>query len=237
MKKSYSIKSFKVGKLDNIVHIVFDKITKKAAIFDPAWGSDVFMKFINSNGLILDKIILTHTHHDHTNAITEILKHFNVSVYLDTKELKYHKIPQCKIIEVKDQDIIKLGNTNITAISTPGHSAGGTCYLLSNDLITGDTVFIYGCGHCELPGSDVNELYESLQKLKQLIENQIVLHTSHAYGMVNSTTWDEQTNSNPFLLIDNEDDFIRYRTIIHDKIRTYPMGPVSRDELNKCLGK
>ena len=65
---------------------------------------------------------------------------------------------------VADGDIIKLGNIEVKIIETPGHTAGGVCYLLDEHLIAGDTLFVYGVGICSLAGSNPVTLISFSQK-------------------------------------------------------------------------
>ena len=70
-EKSFLIQTFEVGPMLNMIYLVVDKATKKTAIVDPAWDLSDAYTFIRDNHLILDKILLTHSHHDHVNAIDE----------------------------------------------------------------------------------------------------------------------------------------------------------------------
>ena len=237
MNKSYQIKSFELGPMDNLIHIVWDIATKKAAVFDPAWDADFILDFVNKNGLTLDKILITHSHFDHINAIPELISASDGAIYIDQQEY-FH--PQAQVFPkdvnfVSQDTIIELGQTRISCIATPGHSIGGVCYQLSHDVITGDTIFIYGSGHCALPGADVNKLFLSLKTLKQKLDPELIVHTSHTYGISNTSTWQQQLDGNPFLHFDNLADFINFRNNIHDNIRTYPMQPITKAEIAKYL--
>ena len=63
-KSTLSVKTFDVGPMLNMVYLIWDKSTKDAAIVDPAWDLTDVLDFINSNNLKLNKILLTHSHHD-----------------------------------------------------------------------------------------------------------------------------------------------------------------------------
>jgi Zn-dependent hydrolases, including glyoxylases len=130
--------------------------------------------------------------------------------------------------------VIYLGNTQAKIINTPGHTAGGICYLLDGHLIAGDSLFVYGAGHCAMPGANANVLFHSMQKLKQ-VADEILLHCGHDYGSEITTTMAEQKSGNPFLMIDDEADFVRYRNHIHDGSRTYPMQAMSKQEVDALL--
>ena len=131
--------------------------------------------------------------------------------------------------------MIKLGDIEIKIIETPGHTAGGVCYLLDDHLIAGDTLFVYGVGICSLAGANPVTLFHSLKKLMAQVSDDIHLLCGHNYGSEITTTIAEQKKANPFLLIEDEDTFVRYRMHVHDSTRTYPMSPMTLDEVNALL--
>ena len=117
---------------------------------------------------------------------------------------------------VEDGDTFSLGETEVKIIETPGHTAGGICYLLDDHLIAGDTLFVYGVGICGLPGSNPIQMFHSLNKIKTQVPDEVHLLCGHNYGSEITTTIAEQKRANPFLLIEDEDAFVRYRMYVHD---------------------
>ena len=182
---------------------------------------------------MLTGILITHSHHDHVNAVREL---YGERITLFISEAEQPHWPDCPedAVLVNDGDEISFGGSSIGVIMTPGHTPGSCCYRLGGDLICGDTLFIYGCGRADLKGSDPHALYRSLQKLKTL-PAATRLHVGHHYGIAETSTLGEQLAGNPFLLIDNEADFVRYRMELAAKTRHAPYGPISRDELERVL--
>ncbi len=224
---------YHVGALENSIHFIFDHHSKQCALIDPAWEADLFIQKITAKGYTLSDIWLTHWHPDHTNAVDEIAAKTGATITVGIHEMPYLNLSH-PVRTVNHHDIITVGKTQAQVINTPGHSAGGVCYLLDGRLIAGDTLFVYGAGHCALPGANPADLFHSLQTLKQ-IPDATWLHCGHNYGAEITTTMAEQNRHNPFLLIDNASDFIRYRTQIHDNTRTYPMQPMTRTEIHALL--
>ena len=64
--------------------------------------------------------------------------------------------------------MIRLGETEIQVLATPGHTRGGVCYLCGNALFTGDTLFRLSCGRTDFPGGSSTEMRASLQRLAAL---------------------------------------------------------------------
>ena len=86
LKQTYTIKTFDVGPMANIIYIITDNKSKESAIIDPAWDMSEVYKYIGENNLILKKILLTHSHHDHINAIDEILISHDLEIHINKKE-------------------------------------------------------------------------------------------------------------------------------------------------------
>jgi len=221
--------------MQNLVHIVEDAASSKAAVFDPAWEAHTIFEFLDKKNLHLDKILLTHSHYDHLNAMADLLAAEPVPVYMSQEEYEFYgeKIPTINLI--KNKDVITVGQTGILSLFTPGHTPGGMSYLIDKDLICGDTLFVYGCGTCSLDGGDAQTMYESLTFLKSYIAGDVVIYPAHAYSVLNASNWQEQLQANPFLMLDNEKDFVRFRLDIHDNVRKYPMGPVSGEQLRSWM--
>ena len=106
---------------------------------------------------------------------------------------------------------------------------------MDEHLIAGDTLFVYGVGICSLAGSNPVKLFHSLNKLKTKVPDDINLLCGHNYGSEITTTLAEQKRANPFLLIEDEETFVRYRMHVHDSTRTYPMSPMTLEEVNALL--
>jgi len=231
----YSIEVlYHIGAYENSIHFIFDKATKQCAIVDPAWEPDLFLKKIQDKGYTLTDIWITHWHGDHTNAVDEVANKTGAKITAGVNELPYLNIENT-IHTVSDGDTIKLGEVEIQIIETPGHTAGGICYLLDEHLIAGDTLFVYGVGICSLAGSNPVKLFHSLNKLKTKVPDDINLLCGHNYGSEITTTLAEQKRANPFLLIEDEETFVRYRMQVQDSTRTYQMSPMTLEEVNALL--
>jgi glyoxylase-like metal-dependent hydrolase (beta-lactamase superfamily II) len=127
-------------------------------------------------------------------------------------------------------DVIALGDTEITTLLTPGHTPGSACYHVGNELITGDTLFVFGCGRCDLRGGDPEQMFVTLRDMSERLPAETVIHPGHNYAVKTSTTMHEQLEGNPFMHFDNPGDFVHYRMHYHDKHRDSPYGPVCKGE-------
>jgi len=214
--------------MQNLIYVITDNDTKESAIVDPAWDMTEIYEYLNNNNLVLKKILLTHSHNDHVNAVDEVLDKFDTQIHINKKE---------KVFWAKDYDnfsinyggdIIYLGETQIKSLHTPGHTPGSTCYYIGNNLIAGDTLFVFGCGRCDLHGGNPEEMYHTLQDIKSNLDSETIILPGHNYSIKKQSSLKEEINGNPFLHFNNIDRFIEYRMTLHDKVRHSPYSPIAK---------
>ena len=227
-KQTYTIKTFDIGPMQNLIYVITDNDTKESAIVDPAWDMTEIYEYLNNNNLVLKKILLTHSHNDHVNAVDEVLDKFDTQIHINKKE---------KVFWAKDYDnfsinyggdIIYLGETQIKSLHTPGHTPGSTCYYIGNNLIAGDTLFVFGCGRCDLHGGNPEEMYHTLPDIKSNLDSETIILPGHNYSIKKQSSLKEEINGNPFLHFNNIDRFIEYRMTLHDKVRHSPYSPIAK---------
>ena len=228
-KSTLSVKTFDVGPMLNMVYLIWDKSTKDAAIVDPAWDLTDVLVFINSNNLKLNKILLTHSHHDHVNSIDTLLAEYDLPIYINKVEANFWKKKYDNLITMDSYETFDLGKSNISSLHTPGHTPGSCCYSFDNNLIAGDTLFVFGCGRCDLHGGNPEEMFSSLKKLKNNLSKDTVIMPGHNYSIQRQSTLIEEIEGNPFFSFNNLDDFVQYRMHDHDKTRDEPYAPIILD--------
>jgi len=235
---SYSIHTLELGPMENFIYIIEDHATRRAAIVDPAWDVDEILNLARMKGLNVTDILLTHCHHDHINGVEQVIDETDAQLHLMKAENDFWSPGFVKPRTLSGGDTIELGETTIKALHTPGHSKGSACFQIGNELITGDTMFVFGCGHCRLGGSDPEVLFNTLKKLKAEIPADTIILPGHNYTPLHPTsTLAEQIHGNPFLHFDNQYDFTKYRMKIHDQIRTDPYEAISQEEMEEHCSK
>ena len=233
---TFKLYSWELGPMQNFVYLVEDVATKNCAIFDPAWDLSEPLNLVAKNAAVITDIFLTHSHADHTNGIDQILNIFDAQVHLSHAESKIWQPEQKKSILHYGGDIFQLGTTAIEILHTPGHTHGSVCYKINGHLITGDTMFVFGCGHCKL-GGDPNMLFNTLRSLRSNLAADTVIHPGHHYAEQATSTIDEQIQGNPFLHFDNREDFVDFRQNVHARIRKTPYQALSQQQLEVLLKK
>jgi hydroxyacylglutathione hydrolase len=183
-----------LGPMENFVYMIGSKSTREVALVDPAWDIDFLLNHIDQQDLKLASILVTHYHPDHIGGgmgghsiegIAEVLAKKPVKIFVN----KYEADGVKKVTGVSDSDIsivesgdhLKIGLNDIEFLHTPGHTPGSQCFKVNDNLISGDTLFIHGCGRVDLPGSDSEDMYHSLQKLAELSDDTI-LYPGHHYS-------------------------------------------------------
>ncbi|MBQ8460556.1 MBL fold metallo-hydrolase [bacterium] len=182
-----SIKTFVEGPIDANNYLLTDEDSREAVLIDCSSSRDEFVNSIKDANVTLKYILLTHGHFDHLLGVDKFKKEFCVETYVSKDDMTQVELaPQMlgifagsmtediKSIKnfVSDGDEFKIGNYTIKAISTPGHTRGGMCYLVDNKLFSGDTLFQGSVGRCDLPEGDLQSLISGIKnKIFSLPEN------------------------------------------------------------------
>jgi len=224
----YEIEAMELGPMENFIYLITDKKTGRTAVVDPAWDVPEILARVADKGVTITDILLTHSHHDHINGIEQVLARFDAQLHLSRPEAqfwgKHLDLPTLH----HGGDSIMLGDTEIKMLLTPGHTPGSACYHVGNDLITGDTMFVFGCGRCDLSGGDPEIMFDTLTRLgKEMPESTIIL-PGHNYAVKPTSTMGEELEGNPFMHFHDKADFVEYRMHVHDKTREEPYRAVPR---------
>lgn len=226
----FSITALELGPMENFVYLIEDHASRRAAVVDPAWDVQQVLDLASRRGVRITDILLTHSHHDHINGIEDVLRVFDAQVHLSRSEARFWGASLDLPSLHHGGDRIKLGETEIDVLHTPGHTPGSACYKVSDQLITGDTLFVFGCGRCDMRGGDPEQMFHTLKNMQRDLPDTTLILPGHNYAEKSSTTLKEQIEGNPFMHFDDVSRFIRYRMHFHDKHRHEPYGPVSRGE-------
>ncbi len=200
--------------MQNFGYLIGDEKTRQALIVDPAWDATQLLKIAEDGNWKIAGFVITHAHYDHVNAIEPLLFKVDVPVYANKAEIPYAASSSYVTGDLgrtaKGMDggaIIQLGDTEVSLLHTPGHTPGSQCVQVGNHLITGDTLFIGGCGRSDLPGGNAGTLLQSLKKISELPDD-LEICPGHDYGDVPRRLLRDEMKVNPYLRIRDEDEFI-----------------------------
>ena len=206
-----------VGPMDNFIYLIGSKSTREVAIIDPAWDIDALLNHINEKDLKLASVLVTHYHPDHIGGgmgghsiegIAELLEKDPVKIFVHKLEAEGVK----KVTGVSDTDLnivesgdhLTIGENDIEFLHTPGHTPGSQCFKVNNNLVSGDTLFVQGCGRVDLPGSNSEDMFHSLQKLSAL-PDETILYPGHNYSAEPYESMEKVKQINTYLRIQDLD--------------------------------
>ena len=172
------LKTFIEGPIDANNYLIIDEKTNDAVLIDCSAARPEFINAVKDSGVNLKYILLTHGHFDHLLGVDKFKEVFGVETYVSEDDMEQVRlVPDMmqmfagmvpvNISEinhfVQDGDEFVIGDTKIKAISTPGHTKGGMCYLIGDKLFSGDTLFQSSVGRCDLPGGSLKNITDSIK--------------------------------------------------------------------------
>jgi glyoxylase-like metal-dependent hydrolase (beta-lactamase superfamily II) len=195
-----------VGLLQNFCEILFCPETKEAAVVDPAWEVDRLLKEADARGLSIKTILVTHTHNDHIEGVGEMVTRTGATVVVSPREADRVRRDARTLVDAVEGRDVAVGRRGVRVLDTPGHTVGGTCFLADGYLVTGDLLFVGGCGRTDFQGGDTATMWRSLQRVAALPEETRV-YPGHDYGKTPTSTIGHELRTNPYLLCKTFEEF------------------------------
>ena len=182
-----------VGMLETNCYLAVSDPGHEAVVIDPGAQGGRIMQSVEKMKLKVEYVLLTHGHHDHTGALSEVRQTLDVPVLLHEKEADYMKIKAAEqaryepgkkspaFLTLKDGDEIAFGAVRLKTLHTPGHTPGGACYLAAGENIcfTGDTLFNDGVGRTDFAGGDSRALSSSIRTKLMALPDGITIYPGH----------------------------------------------------------
>jgi len=186
----------------NFVYAVGDRATGECVLIDPAYAVNELLDIVENDGMTVTGVLATHFHADHiggnmmghpVEGVATLLERCSCPVHVQRDEtpwvLRTSGLGIDDLVEHDGGDVVKVGDIEITLVHTPGHTPGSQCFHVDGRLVSGDTLFLDGCGRTDFPGSDPAAMYDSLQTLGAMPEGTIVF-PGHRYSLPSSATID-----------------------------------------------
>lgn len=187
--------TFVQGPIDANNYLLIDENSRDALLIDCSSPDDDYINEIKKLGVNLKTILLTHGHFDHILGCNRFKEEFGSDIYVsedDLEQIAYApqmtmvlggvKIPEVTSVhnEVKEGDKFKIGDVELTAISTPGHTKGGMCYY-TNDyrLFSGDTLFKRSVGRTDFAGGSLDQIKHSVREKLFKLPDETVVYCGH----------------------------------------------------------
>ena len=193
---------------DENCYIVYDDSLEGIVIDPGSDGEEIFDK-IKKLGIRIKYILLTHCHYDHIEGLgilrkltgAEVVASFECNLGIQSASINLSMLFSDQISEepadliINDSDIIKAGNMEIKVITTPGHTKGGVCFLIDNELFSGDTLFLRSVGRTDFPGGSSATLIKSIKEKLYTLDDDTIVHPGHG----NDTKIDYEKRYNMFV--------------------------------------
>lgn len=176
-------------------YLLIDPDSQEGAIIDPV--KDLYerdMQLINEIGVELLYTVETHTHADHVTSSGKVRQSTGARIVFG----EGNSIPAIDIV-MKDGEVLELGNFEIKAIATPGHTGSCTSFYVDGMVFTGDALLIRGCGRTDFQEGDAARLYDSVTGRLFTLDDDTIVYPAHDY---NGRTWStiaEEKKWNPRL--------------------------------------
>ncbi|MBU5314129.1 MBL fold metallo-hydrolase [Tissierella carlieri] len=190
-------------------YVIYSEATRDGIVVDPGGDVDEILTSVRENQLKIKYIVLTHGHADHIGGIINLKKALPASVMIHEEDREMlidgsknlSTMMAMGTIEIepdlllKDGDIIEFGDEKAEIIHTPGHTKGGICIKIGDNIITGDTLFAGSIGRTDLPGGDYETIIKSIKDKLLIYLDDVQVFPGHGAP----STIGRERVSNPFL--------------------------------------
>lgn len=186
----------------NFVYAVGDRETGRCMLVDPAYDVDDLLDLVEGDDMEVDGVLATHYHPDHVGGdmmgisivgVRDLLeRRSGVAVHVQQDEVEFVKkvtgLGDAELVTHSGGDVVSIGAVDVTLVHTPGHTPGSQCFFVENRLVSGDTLFLDGCGRTDLPGGDPREMYRSLTDRLARIPDKALVFPGHMYSAAGVAT-------------------------------------------------
>ncbi len=187
----------------NFTYLIGDRESGEAVVVDPAYAAQDLVEVAGEDGMRFTGVLATHYHPDHIGGdmmgfsiegVRELLAIDGVEARVHAQRDEAWGIQRVTGLSDGDLvlhdsgDVVQVGAVEITLLHTPGHTPGSQCFLVDGRLVSGDTLFLDGCGRTDLPGGDAEALYYSVHDRLARIPDDTLLYPGHLYSPEPSAT-------------------------------------------------
>ena len=220
--RDFGASDYFAAQMANFVYLIGDDEQKVCMVVDPAWDIQGIIDCVDREAMTITGALVTHYHPDHVGGnifghniagLAELISLRPVKVHVNKAESEGVK----KVTGLSDTDVeahvggdeITIGNISVKLLHTPGHTPGSQCFLADSALISGDTLFIGGCGRVDLPGANAEDMYRSLTQVLSKLPSNTALFPGHNYASKPVSTIGDENKENRYLRISSLDDWKR----------------------------
>jgi len=200
------LKQFTIGFLDVNNYLLIDEETKEAVLIDCTEKNEKIEEMLDEYDAKLKYVLLTHGHFDHVLGVNDFRENHHCQALI-------HKEDQILLENIDkfmsgfgfgptaiqhvdgyihEGQILTFGKHEIKVIHTPGHSKGSVCYLVEDNLFSGDTVFFECVGRTDLFGGSFGQIKKSIEEKIFTLDENIKIYPGH--GQPTSVGHEKENN-------------------------------------------
>lgn len=196
--------------MQNFVYLVGDRATRQCLVVDPAWDIKGILACAAEDDMRIVGALVSHYHPDHIGGSLFGLNVEGLAALMTDNPcpVHVHKLEADGVIEItgisesdvrrhEGNDRVKLGDVEVELLHTPGHTPGSQCFRVDRALVSGDTLFLQGCGRVDLPGGSAEEMERTITQRLASLPDDLTLYPGHAYGGEHAPLGEVRKN-NPF---------------------------------------
>src|SRR3954453_9911355 len=186
------VRMFTVGMVQENCYLFRRDGSDKALIVDPGDEAEKLLQAIDSLGVTLEGILLTHTHFDHVGAVAPVARATGAEVWVPELEKgvladinSYVPWPEFGPFEsyeaehtLEGGERLELAGFEIDVLSTPGHSPGHATFSVADEgaIFSGDVLFQQSIGRTDLPGGCYGTLLELIRMLLDTLPEETAVY-------------------------------------------------------------
>jgi sulfur dioxygenase len=188
-------------------YLIADQETREAALVDSVIEQvERDLKLMSELGLTLKYCLETHVHADHITGTGQLRELTGCAGIVPE-----HAEVACANQEIHDREVLMLGHIPIQAIATLGHTDSHMAYLVNHDrILTGDALFIRGCGRTDFQSGDAATLYDSVTERLFTLPDDTLVYPGHDYRGHSVSTIGEEKQWNPRFVGKTKATFIEF---------------------------
>jgi len=216
-----------VGEMANLAYLIGSRTTREALLVDPAWDVAALLDRAERDGMKVVGSLVTHYHQDHVGGqifgmsiegLPRLMELRPAPVHVNAREAqgvaRVTGLSANDLVAHDGGDAIELGGVRVRLLHTPGHTPGSQCFLVEEAgepgrLVSGDTLFLNGCGRVDLPGGDPEALYRSLHDVLKRLPDDTLVYPGHLYAEP-CDSLGQQKRTNPYLRVATLEGFLGF---------------------------
>jgi glyoxylase-like metal-dependent hydrolase (beta-lactamase superfamily II) len=216
-----------VGEMANLAYLIGSRATREALVVDAAWDVETLVARAERDGMKVVGALATHYHQDHVGGqifgisiegLPRLMELCPVPVHVHAREAEGIRrvtgLSANDLVAHEGGDSIELGGLRVRLLHTPGHTPGSQCFLVEEAdqparLVSGDTLFLNGCGRVDLPGGDPEALYRSLHDVLKRLPDDTLVYPGHLYAEP-CDSLGQQKRTNPYLRVATLEGFLGF---------------------------